>query len=118
MCVKHLLASSSTSVNSLKRKASGRRQLWLENAVTSICGVVIPFTTEADGHFVCQYDNRLRVHELELKALADNFMNFDLESSNDLFMMQNRLVDLFFECELIIRKLIGTETPPSTRSSS
>ena len=51
------------------------------------------------------------------KALADDLMSLDLESSDDLFTTQHWLDDLFFECELNIRKLIGTETLPSTASS-
>ena len=116
--IKQLLASSLASVNSPKRKAIARRQLWLENAVTSIRDIVRPFTTESDSHLVRQYDDRLQVHKLELKALADDLMNLDLESSDDLLTTQHRLDDFFFECELIIRKLIGTETSPLTASSS
>ena len=76
--IKQLLASSLASVNSPKRKAIARRQLRLENAVTSIRDVVRPFTTESDSHLIRQYDDRLRVHKLELKALADDLMNLDL----------------------------------------
>ena len=49
VCVKQLLANSSASVNSMKQKAIARRQLRLENAVTSIRDVVKPFTTESEG---------------------------------------------------------------------
>ena len=86
--------------------------------MTSIRDVVRPFTTESECHLVRQHGDRLQVHKLELKALADDLMNLDLERSNDLFTMQHRLNDHFFECELIIRKLIGSKTPPSTASSS
>ena len=60
----------------------------------------------------------MQFHKLKLKALADDLMSLDQEGSDDLFTTQHRLDDLFFECELIIRKLIGTETPRSTASSS
>ena len=116
--VKQLLASSSASVNSPKHKAIARRQSRLENAMTSIHDIVRPFTTKSDSHLVCQHDDRLRVHKLEMKARADDLMSFDLECLDDLFTTQHRLDDLLFECEQIISKLIGTETLPSTASSS
>ena len=87
--------------------------------MTSIPDIVRPFTTESVQTVLSiSRMTDLQVHKQKLKKLADDLMNLGMESLNNLFMMQYPLDDLFFECELIIRKLIGIETLSSTASLS
>ena len=118
MRIKQLVTASSSSVNSSKRKALSRQQSQLERAVTSIRDAIRPLTTTADDFLIRQYGERLQAHKTSLKELSASILVMDVEDSDDLYTYQSMLEDLIFDCDLIIKKLLATATPPGTTPSS
>ena len=89
-----------------------RKQSQLQKALVSIRDAVRPLTTEADGHLIRQYSERLQTFTTELKELASDLLTFN--DSDNLCTSQRQLDDLLFECDLIVRKLPETTPASST----
>ena len=112
--VKQLLATCSALTTTPKNKTLSRKQAQLEKTMISTCDAIKSLTAESDCHLIGQYNDRVQAFKAELKALADDLLQLDPEDSNDLISMQQRLDEVFFECELSIRKLIGKATPTAS----
>ena len=79
--VRELVALSSSSINSSKRKTLSRQQCQLEKVVIAIRDTVTPLTATSESCLIHQCKERLQVYKSELKELNASILDMTLMTS-------------------------------------
>ena len=114
VCVKQVIAASSSSSAESSRRITSRKLAHLEKSLTAIISIISDGTTPVlDTCLLRQYKEKTNNVNKDLVKTRDDLHRMDLEEGDELFTLQDSLKKQVFDCSVGMKKLLS---PTSDRS--